>query len=90
MVLLKKKSEAQEIKDYRPISLMHSFGKLVAKCLAWRLALVLNEPVHPSQSAFIQSRSIHDNFRVVHLTCKALHASKKSCLLLKIDICQGI
>jgi hypothetical protein len=34
MVLLQKKSDPQEIKDYRPISLMHSFGKLVAKCLS--------------------------------------------------------
>jgi hypothetical protein len=85
MILFKKKSEAQEIKDYRPISLMHSFGKLVAKCLARRLALVLNDLVRPSQSVFIQGRSIHDNFRAVHLTRKALHSRKRSCILLKID-----
>ena len=72
MILLKKKNEAQEIRDYRPISLMHSFGKLIAKCLARRLALVLNDLVHPCQSAFIQGRSIHDNFHAVHLTCKTL------------------
>ena len=47
MILLKKKNEAQEIRDYRPISLMHSFEKLIAKCLARRLALVLNDLVHP-------------------------------------------
>lgn len=47
MILLKKKNDAQEIKDYCPISLMHSFGKLIAKCLARRLALVLNDLVHP-------------------------------------------
>jgi hypothetical protein len=54
MILLRKKNEAQEIRDYRPISLlMHSFGKLIAKCLARRLALVLNDLVHLCQSAFI-------------------------------------
>ena len=47
MILLKKKNEAHEIRDYRSISLMHSFGKLIAKCLARRLALVLNDLVHP-------------------------------------------
>ena len=88
MVLLKKKNEAQEISDYRPISLMHSFGKLIAKCLARRLALVLNDLVHPCQSAFIQGRSIHDNFRAVQLTCKTLHQKKQSCLL-KIDIAKA-
>ncbi|XP_066334366.1 uncharacterized protein [Miscanthus floridulus] len=86
MILLKKKNEAQEICDYHPISLMHSFGKLIAKCLAHRLALVLNDLVHPCQSAFIQGRSIHDNFRAVQLTCKTLHQKKQGCLLLKIDI----
>lgn len=89
MVLLKKKTEPVEIKDYRPISLVHSFGKLVTKCLARRLALVLNELVHPSQSAFIQGRSIHDNFRAVHLTCKALQLSRRSHILLKIDIAEA-
>lgn len=38
MVRLRKKNEAEEIKDYRPISLIHSFGKLITKCLANRLA----------------------------------------------------
>lgn len=89
MILLRKKEESEEIKDYHPISLMHSFGKLVTKCLARRLALVLNELVHPSQSAFIQGRSIHDNFRAVQLTCKALHSRKANCILLKIDIAKA-
>jgi hypothetical protein len=39
MVLLKKKEQPEEIRDYRPISLIHSFGKLVTKCLARRLGV---------------------------------------------------
>jgi hypothetical protein len=89
MILLRKKNEAQEIRDYRSINLMHSFGKLIAKCLACRLALVLNDLVHPYQSTFIQGRSIHDNFHAVHLTCKTLHLKKRSYLLLKIDIAKA-
>lgn len=38
MVLLKKKEQPTEIKDYRPISLMHSFAKLITKCMVDRLA----------------------------------------------------
>lgn len=41
MILLKKVGNPTEIRDYRPISLIHSFGKLVTKCLARRLAGVL-------------------------------------------------
>jgi hypothetical protein len=34
MILLRKKDNPEEIRDYRPISLIHSFSKLVTKCLA--------------------------------------------------------
>jgi hypothetical protein len=62
MILLKKKEHAEEIRDYRPISLMHSFGKLLTKCMANRLARVLDALVHHNQRAFIKGWNIHDNF----------------------------
>ena len=89
MILLKKKNNPAVIKDYRPISLIHSFGKLITKCLPRRLATVLDRLVHSNQSAFIKGRSIHDNFRSVQLTCKALHQRHNPCLLLKIDIAKA-
>lgn len=89
MVLLKKKMEASEIRDYRPITLMHSFGKLVAKCLATRLARNLDKMIMPNQSAFIKGRCIRDNFRTVQLSCRALHACKTPCVLLKVDIARA-
>jgi hypothetical protein len=89
MILLKKKSNPAVIKDYRPISLIHSFGKLITKCLARRLATVLDRLVLNNQTAFIKGRSIHDNVRSVQLTCKALHQRQSSCLLLKIDIAKA-
>jgi hypothetical protein len=42
MILLKKKEHPGEIHDYRSISLIHNFGKLVTKCLPRRLATVLD------------------------------------------------
>ena len=42
LTLIPKKLEALEAKDYRPISLVHSFAKLVTKLLANRLAPLLN------------------------------------------------
>lgn len=89
MILLKKKPAPLEIRDYRPISLMHSFGKLVAKCLAYRLVLHLNDIILPNQSAFIRGRGIHDNFHSVQLMARALHARKSPTLLLKIDIARA-
>ena len=34
MILLRKTEAPTRLRDYRPISLMHSFSKLFAKCLA--------------------------------------------------------
>jgi mannosylglycoprotein endo-beta-mannosidase len=66
IVLLPKKDGAEEITDFRPISLIHGFAKIVAKVLSRRLAPRMNDIVSHSQSAFIKSRSIHDNFMFVH------------------------
>jgi hypothetical protein len=49
---------ADQVKDFRPISLVHRFAKLVTKILANRLAKKLNEMISPNQSAFIKGRFI--------------------------------
>jgi len=52
ITLLPKKVDAVEIKDFRPISLIHSFTKLVTKLMANRLAPLLPSLVSANQSAF--------------------------------------
>jgi hypothetical protein len=74
------------VKDFRPISLVHSFGKLITKILANRLASKLNGLISPNQSAFIKGRFIQDNFMLVQQTSRFLHRQKKASLLLKLDI----
>ena len=86
ITLIPKKADALEVKDYRPISLVHSFAKLVTKLMANRLAPHLNSMVAANQSAFIQGRCIHDNFMLVQQTIKVLHRCKISSLFLKLDI----
>jgi hypothetical protein len=51
VILLPKKIEALEIKDFRPI---HSFAKIVTKILANRLAARLPELVSSNKSAFVK------------------------------------
>ena len=89
MILLRKMEQPEEIRDYRPISLIHSFGKLITKCLAKRLAGVLDSMVRPNQTTFIRGRCIHDNFQMVRLSCKAIHDKRAPCVLLKIDIAKA-
>ena len=72
--------------DYRPISLMHSFAKLIIKFLANRLAATLGQFVSPNLNGFIKGRFILDNFMLVHHTTKFLHQQRQACILLKLDM----
>ena len=80
---------AESVTDYRPISLIHSFAKLLTKVLARRLAPHMNNLVSFNQSVFIRSRLIHENYRAMHLTAKLLHRTKTSSSLVKIDIAKA-
>jgi hypothetical protein len=80
------KEKAMNIRDYRLISLVHSFAKLLTKLLANRLAEKLEQLVSPSQSAFIKGRFVQDNFMLLRQTARYLHPQKKARILLKLDI----
>jgi hypothetical protein len=86
VTLLPKKVQAVEVKNFRPISLIHSFAKIITKILANRLAEILPKLVSPNQSAVIKGRRIHDNFMMVRETAKAIHRQKIPRILLKLDI----
>jgi hypothetical protein len=79
------KGGAEEVKNYRPISLVHSMAKLTTKVLANILAQKLQEMVSLRQSAFIHGRFIQDNFMLVQQTTR-LHQQKRTRNLLKVDI----
>lgn len=76
ITLLPKKEDAKSASDYRPICLIHSFAKIAAKTMARRLAPFLGQIVDVNQSAFIKTRSIHDNFRLVQGIAKLFKQRK--------------
>jgi hypothetical protein len=86
MILIPKNEDPLEIKDYRPISLVHGFSKIFSKLLATRLAPLLPGLISHAQSAFIAGRSIHENFKLVRNTARFLHQKKEAAALLKLDI----
>jgi mannosylglycoprotein endo-beta-mannosidase len=89
ITLLPKKEGAVELTDFRPISLVHSFAKLLAKILASRLAPKLPLLVAANQSAFVRGRCIHDNFVLVQQSARALYKARVPSLLLKLDIARA-
>jgi retron-type reverse transcriptase len=86
IVLIEKKEGAQYIGDYRPISIMHSISKLLAKIFANRLSPHLDSLISRSRSVFIKGRSIQDNFQYVQGAVNHFYQSKTPVLLLKLDI----
>ena len=56
--LIPKKTNAVEVKDFWPISLVGSVYKILAKVLANQLSMILSAVISPSQNTFVQGRQI--------------------------------
>ena len=56
LVLVAKKGGAEDLKDSRPISLVGSLYKLLAKVLANRIKKVMRKVISESQNAFVEGR----------------------------------
>jgi hypothetical protein len=89
MILLPKRLDAAALGDYRPISLIHIFAKLVAKALAMRLAPRMESLVDRNQCTFIRKCCIHDNFMLVQQIARFLHREKEPRVMLKLDIARA-
>lgn len=86
VALIPKKDGAEDISDFRPISLIHAITKIIAKMMSKRLAPHMNDLVSQAQSAFIKKRCIHDNFMYVRNLARCLHRNKTPALLFKLDL----
>jgi hypothetical protein len=56
VVLIPKKDNPRVVSDYRPISLTHSFAKIISKLLANRLAPELEKLISINQTTFIKKK----------------------------------
>jgi mannosylglycoprotein endo-beta-mannosidase len=89
ITLLPKKEGAVDLQDFRPISLVHSFARLLTKVLARRLAPRMPDLVDSNQTAFIRGRCIQDNFLLVKSSAKLLHSRRIPSFMLKVDVAKA-
>jgi hypothetical protein len=89
IALIPKAPGADSLKDFRPISLIHSIVKILAKILASRLAPKLEDLVDPCQSAFVKHRCIQENYLHVQNMARFFHRTKKPSILLKLDLAKA-
>lgn len=67
LTLLHKKDETNQLKNYRPLSLMNINYKLYTECLVKRFVKDLDTIIGKKQSAFLPKRLINDNIYNIQL-----------------------
>ncbi|RVW26085.1 LINE-1 reverse transcriptase-like [Vitis vinifera] len=86
LVLIPKKSGAEDLGDFRPISLLGGLYKLLAKVLANRLKKVIGKVVSIAQNAFLMGRQILDASLIANEVIDSWQKRKEKGLICKLDI----
>ncbi|WJZ98952.1 hypothetical protein VitviT2T_017438 [Vitis vinifera] len=86
LVLIPKKSGAEDLGDFRPISLLGGLYKLLAKVLVDRLKKVVGKAVSTSQNAFVRGRQILDSSLIANEVIDSWQKQKEKGLICKLDI----
>ena len=86
LVLIPKKNDASNIRDFRPISLVGSLYKILAKVLANRLKVVLDQLISESQNSFVGGRQILDSVLIANECVDNRTKSTIPRVICKLDI----
>lgn len=78
ITLIYKKKARDDLKNYRPISLLCSDYKIIAKALAERIKAVLPTIIHRDQTGFLKDRYIGENITLFLDTQEYLSRNQKT------------
>ncbi|RVX00840.1 putative ribonuclease H protein [Vitis vinifera] len=81
-----KKGGAEDLKDFRPISLVGSLYKLLAKVLANRIKKVMGKVISEPQNAFVEGRQILDAVLIANEVVDSRLKSNQGGVMCKLDI----
>ncbi|CAJ2644025.1 unnamed protein product [Trifolium pratense] len=85
IALIPKTDSPQRLNDFRPISLVGSLYKILAKVLANRLRQVIGSVISESQTAFVKNRQILDGILIANEIVDEARKSSKDLMLFKVD-----
>nr|GFA33446.1 RNA-directed DNA polymerase, eukaryota, reverse transcriptase zinc-binding domain protein [Tanacetum cinerariifolium] len=85
IALIPKVPDSNLVKDFRPISLIESVYKIIAKILANRLVNVLDGIVSEVQSAFGAGRQMLDGPFIINEIIQWCRSKKRKALIFKVD-----
>jgi hypothetical protein len=85
ITLLHKGGNREDLRNWKPITLLNIAYKILAKALQQRLQVLLPEVISEEQSAFLPPRYILDNVLVIHKTIQWACESEQEMVPLKLD-----
>ncbi|RVW42483.1 hypothetical protein CK203_087835 [Vitis vinifera] len=86
LVLIPKRGGAEDLRDFRPISLVDSLYKLLTKVLTNGLKKIVGKIVSRSQNAFMEGRQILDASLIANETIDSMQKGDGGGILCKFDI----
>lgn len=84
-LLYKEKGEKNELKNWRPLTMLNADYKILAKVLTNRLKTVMKRLVSVDQSCAVQGRDIRDNIFTVFNLVNFVNENNKEGFLLSLD-----
>ncbi|CAM2119839.1 unnamed protein product [Caretta caretta] len=85
LALLPKKGDRRDLRNWRPVSLLSTDYKIVAKAISLRLGSVMADVVHPDQTYTVPGRSIFNNLFLVRDLLQLGRRDGLSFALLSLD-----
>ena len=86
LVLIPKKVGAEDLRNFRPISLVGSLYKWLAKVLANRLKKGVGKVVSKAQGAFVKGKQILDAVLIANEAIDSVLKNNENGILCKLDI----
>ena len=86
LVLIPKKVGVEDLRDFRPISLVESLYKWLAKVLANKLKKGVGKVVSKAQGAFVEGKQILDAMLIANEAIDSVLKNNKNGILCKLDI----
>jgi Reverse transcriptase (RNA-dependent DNA polymerase) len=89
ITMIPKKDGPQTVEDFRPISVINLFPKLISKVLATQLAGKLSALISTNQTVFMAGRHIAENFIATREILQHINESGCQALFMKIDFAKA-